>query len=140
MGGEQSSPVVEEGQRERLRRAAEDGERLYRVRMHGANGPSMADDNRIDGILTLDITDALGFADSLLARAAAAEASLVAHREALERIAENAESWHGPPPDCGHVRALNVIAATARAVLAVDGREEGQDLGGEHGPPSGGGT
>ncbi len=52
--------------RERLRRAAEDGERLYRVRMHSENGPTIADDNRIDGILTLDLTDALGALDVLI--------------------------------------------------------------------------
>jgi hypothetical protein len=57
--------------RERLRRAAEDGERLYRVRMHDPNGPTIADDNRIDGILTLDLTDALGFVDALLNEIAA---------------------------------------------------------------------
>ncbi len=53
--------------RERLRRAAEDGERLYRVRMQAPDGPTMKDDFRIDGILTLDLTDALGFVDELLA-------------------------------------------------------------------------
>jgi hypothetical protein len=39
-------------------------------------------------------------------------------REVLERIALNGEAWHGPEPDPGHVRALKVIAATARDVLA----------------------
>lgn len=39
-------------------------------------------------------------------------------RLVLERIAENAEDWHGPPPDMGHVRALKVISTWARAALA----------------------
>lgn len=52
--------------RERLRRAVEDGERLYRVRMHAPEGPTIADDNRIDGILTLDLVDALGLVDQLI--------------------------------------------------------------------------
>jgi hypothetical protein len=39
-------------------------------------------------------------------------------RDALDQIAENAEAWHGPPPEnSGHVRSLAVIAKTARAVL-----------------------
>ena len=50
-------------------------------------------------------------------RAYKAEAALQAAQEALRCIAENAESWHGPEPDRGHVRALKVIAEWARAVL-----------------------
>lgn len=46
------------------------------------------------------------------------EAELRAAREALRALAENAEAWHGPPPDMGHVRALGVIGRHARAVLA----------------------
>lgn len=38
----------------------------------------------------------------------------------LGRIVENAEAWHGPPPDdSGHVRALAVIAGWGRAELAA---------------------
>jgi ribosomal protein L32E len=62
-------------------------------------------------------------------RAEAAEAALAVAREReqrlreqVERIALNAESWHGylPPdnaPGAGHVRALGVIATWARAAL-----------------------
>jgi hypothetical protein len=45
-------------------------------------------------------------------------------RETLERIALNGEAWHGPEPDLGHVRALKVIAATARNALAEVPPEE----------------
>lgn len=52
--------------RERLRRAAEDGERIYRVYMHGdIEDMTAADLNRLSGILTLDLPDALGAYDSL---------------------------------------------------------------------------
>jgi hypothetical protein len=60
--------------RQRLRRACEDGERLYRKRMH--DEPTIADDNRIDGILTYDLSDALGAYDRLVARLEAAEQAI----------------------------------------------------------------
>lgn len=62
--------------REKLRRAVEDGERLYRKRMHDPIGPTIADDNRIDGILTLDLPDALGAYDRLVGRVRELEAAL----------------------------------------------------------------
>jgi len=73
-GGSEADTI----RRERLRRAAEDGERLYRVRMHAPDGPTIADDNRINGILSLDLTDALGFVDALVARAEQLERALAA--------------------------------------------------------------
>jgi hypothetical protein len=50
-------------------------------------------------------------------RKEAAEDKFRALTAALEGIAANAEDWHGPPPDMGHVRALAVIATTARSAL-----------------------
>lgn len=38
-------------------------------------------------------------------------------RDTLSFIADAAESWHGPPGDAGHEKALAVIAAKARAAL-----------------------
>lgn len=53
--------------------------------------------------------------DSLRARLGETE-------DALRRIAENAESWHGVRPEnSGHVRALDVIAQWARAVIDGSG-------------------
>ena len=78
MAAEQVSPSVDvlaaqvRRQREQLRRAAEDGERLYRKRMHEDDWTG-ADDNRIDGILTRELEDALEFADALVARVTEAE-------------------------------------------------------------------
>lgn len=63
------------GAREQLRRAAEDGERLYRIRQHGEHGETVADGNRIDGILTRELDDALGAFDMLLRKLAAAGVS-----------------------------------------------------------------
>lgn len=52
--------------RERLQRAAEDGERIYRAYMHGdIEDMTAADLNRLSGILTLDLPDALGAYDGL---------------------------------------------------------------------------
>jgi hypothetical protein len=45
-------------------------------------------------------------------------------RDTLERIALNGEDWHGPEPDMGHVRALKVIAATARDALVAPPEEK----------------
>lgn len=39
--------------------------------------------------------------------------------QALGRIQLNAVSWHGPPPDLGHVRALAVIAQWAEEAIVV---------------------
>jgi hypothetical protein len=62
-------------------------------------------------------------------------------REQLERIADNAESWHGylPPdnaPGAGHVRALAVIATWARAALAAAAPGETTVTHGRHCPCS----
>lgn len=55
--------------RELLRRAAEDGERLYRKSMHDPDGiVTIADWNRIYGLLTRELTDALGLVDELVHR------------------------------------------------------------------------
>ncbi len=77
--------------RERLRRACEDGERLYRVRMHSGNGETIKDGNRIDGLLTLDLPDALGAFDRLAA-------ALVAEREARSRAEEIIAGLDEPYP------------------------------------------
>ena len=54
---------------------------------------------------------------------AVSEARLQAAEEALRKIADNAEAWHGPTPigpgHYGHPAALGVIAKTARAALAA---------------------
>jgi hypothetical protein len=104
--------------RERLRRAAEDGERLYRMRMH--DEPTIADDNRIDGILTRELSDALGFADRLVARLEAAERQRDAARiqaktnEEWARTMEHERDWER---DVVHCELLN-RADTAEAALA----------------------
>ena len=68
--------------RERLRRAVEDGERLYRQRMHEEpHEITGADENRINGILTIDLPDALGVVDRL--------------RAALVDVLDVAERMHG---------------------------------------------
>jgi hypothetical protein len=69
-------------QRERLRRAAEDGERLYRVRMHGE--PTARDENRIDGILSIDLLGALGSFDSLLAEVDELRSTVATLRKHIE--------------------------------------------------------
>jgi len=51
--------------REQLRRAAEDGERLYRKLMH-VGELTVADDHRLHGILTRELENALGLVDELL--------------------------------------------------------------------------
>lgn len=65
--------------RERLRRAVEDGELLYQKRMHGPDGLSLADEHRLDGILSLDLKDALGYVDELLASLATLRSAWNAH-------------------------------------------------------------
>lgn len=75
--------LTPERDRERLRRAAEDGERLYRIRMHDPVGPTIADDNRINGILSLELPDALGAFDRLRA---ALDAERAAHTRCAEAI------------------------------------------------------
>jgi hypothetical protein len=132
--------------RERLRRAVEDGERLYRVRMHAPDGPTIADDNRIDGILTFDLTDALGAYERLAAalaaekeradawqesadeknahldlcreRLIAAEAREAALREALERISAMRPNGYAAPNTA--VLHAHKIAREALARTAGD--------------------
>jgi len=65
--------------------------------------------------------------DKLHDRAEAAEGRVQELETALREIAENAESWHGPPPihresgpHQGHAAALSVIAGIARRALASD--------------------
>jgi hypothetical protein len=73
---ERESPFHAESQvafvtrRERLRRAAEDGERLYRKRMFEDEW-TVADDHRLHGILSVDLPPALGLVDELAALAQA---------------------------------------------------------------------
>ena len=62
--------------REKLRRAVEDGERLYRKSMHDPDGVlTVSDWNRIHGLLTLELADALALVDLCLARLERAEAA-----------------------------------------------------------------
>lgn len=42
--------------------------------------------------------------------------------EALRRIRENAQAWHGPPGDAGYERALSVIATWCSEALALAAR------------------
>lgn len=80
-----------------------------------------------------DTTDGNRLSPDSASRIHELEASLGAAREALRAIAENAEAWHGPPPDMGHVRALAVIATTARGALAGGDNAEGQESQAEDG-------
>ena len=70
-------------EREQLRRAAEDGERLYRKRMHAE--PTIADDNRIDGILTRELENALALVERLVGCVAEAEREREAFAEDADR-------------------------------------------------------
>ena len=78
-------------QREQLRRAAEDGERLYRKRMHEDDWTG-AEDNRVDGILTRELVDALALVDALVARVTEAERALAF---IAGEYGEHPESWRG---------------------------------------------
>lgn len=70
--------------RERLRRAVEDGERIYRAYMHGdIEDMTAADLNRLSGILTLDLPDALGTLDGLLEQLEAAQSELTEWRTSI---------------------------------------------------------
>ena len=84
-----SAPENTADARERLRRACEDAARLYEVRMHAPDGPSISDDNRINGILSLDLLDALGAFDRLVDALAALQAAHDA--EQLARITAETE-------------------------------------------------
>ena len=72
--------------RERLRRAVEDGDRLYRKRLD--KEATQADNNRIDGILSLDLADALALVDTALELREEAERERDEERERLRRHVE----------------------------------------------------
>lgn len=92
--------------RERLRRAVEDAERLYRVRMHAPDGPTIADDNRIDGILTLDLPDALGAYDRLAAQLQRAQGWLGLIQETAHWYADNGDRL---PHEVDHALCVQVL-------------------------------
>lgn len=71
--------------REQLRRAVEDGERLYRKRMHDSDGTGLTieEEFRADGILTRELESALALVDECIAE--------------IERIGSECDAWekHG---------------------------------------------
>ncbi len=88
---------------------------------------------RIEAITAVFAAVPLARYDDLTKLGEAALAALLAELdavpalvEALRKINENAEAWHGPPADRGQDRALAVIAEWCRETLTVYEQSQGK--------------